>query len=367
MLSVDEATQRIMQAFAPLAPETVALDGALGRTLAEDIRARRVIGSAPAGHPFAGSVGPGEAVRIFTGAVVPQGADAIVIQEDSARDGDSVSFAQAPRSGRFIRAAGLDFAAGEILGRAGQVLTARDLALLAAGDVAHVAVRRRPRIAFASTGDELSRPGEPRKPGGIVASSAVALSALIEQWGGEPHDLGILPDRIEAIAGLAGHAKGADLLLTMGGASVGEHDLIYRALEPHGFTLDFWKIAMRPGKPLLFGRLGGIPLMGLPGNPVSTLVCALLFVKPAIAAMLGRDGISRPQIARLDGALSANDSRQDYVRAATRWLDGAIWVTPHPIQDSSMLKLLAASDALIVRAPHAPAEQHGAMVEAILL
>ena len=391
MLSVDEATQRIVGAFAPVEPESIALERALGRTLAEDVRARtaqppwpvsamdgyavrsgddgprRVIGNAPAGHPFAGSVGPGEAVRIFTGAVVPDGADAIVIQEDSVRDGDSVSFSEAARSGRFIRKAGLDFAAGEILARGGQVLTARDLALLAAGDLAHVAVRRRPRIAFASTGDELSRPGEPRKPGGIVASSAVALSALIEQWGGEAHDLGILPDQVAAIAGLAERAAGADLLLTMGGASVGEHDLVYRALGPQGFTLDFWKIAMRPGKPLLFGRLGAIPLMGLPGNPVSTLVCALLFVKPAIAAMLGRDGTSKTQIARLDGALPDNDQRQDYVRAVVRWQDGAVWVTPHGTQESSMLKLLAASDALIVRAPHAPAAAHGAVVEAILL
>ena len=391
MLSVDEAIQRIMRAFAPLEPEQVAIEQALGRTLAEDVRARtaqppwplsamdgyavrandegprRVIGSAPAGHPFAGSVGLGEAVRIFTGAVVPDGADCIVVQEVSVRDGESVSFTETPRPGRFIRAAGLDFAADETLARAGQVLTARDLALLAAGDLAQLSVRRRPRIAFASTGDELSRPGEPRKPGGIVASSAVGLGALIEQWGGDALDLGILPDRIDAIAGLAERAARADLLLTMGGASVGDHDLVYRALGPKGFTLDFWKIAMRPGKPLLFGRLGDIPLMGLPGNPISTLVCALLFVKPAIAAMLGRDGISRPQSARLDGALPANDSRQDYVRAAVRWRDGALWVAPHPVQDSSMLKMLAASDALIVRPAHAPAEASGAIVEAVLL
>jgi molybdopterin molybdotransferase len=391
MLSVDEALQRILRAFAPLAAETVRIEQAMGRTLAEDVHARtaqppfpvsamdgyavragddgprRVIGSAPAGHPFDGVVGPGEAVRIFTGAAVPDGADTIALQENAVRDGDRVLFSEPLRNGRFIRAAGLDFAAGEILARAGHVLTARDLALLAAGDLAHVSVRRRPHIAFAATGDELSRPGEPRKPGGIVASSAVGLAALIEQWGGEPHDLGILPDRLDAIADLAERAADADLLVTLGGASVGEHDLVYRALEPKGFALDFWKIAMRPGKPLLFGRLGEIALMGLPGNPVSTLVCSLLFVKPAIAAMLGREGTARPQIARLDGALPPNDGRQDYLRATMHWHEGAIWVAPHAMQDSSMLKLLAASEALIVRAPHAPAVAHGAMVEAMLL
>lgn len=391
MLSVEEAVARIVAAFAPLAAEPVPLEKAFGRTLAEDAHAllaqppqpvssmdgyavrsadsdpRRIIGSAPAGHPFAGLVGPGESVRIFTGGVVPEGADAIAIQENAIVDVDKVSFRDAVMPGRHIRPAGQDFAAGEILAKAGRLLSARDLALLAAGDLAQVAVRRRPRVAFAATGDELSRPGEARKPGGIVASSGFALAALIEQWGGEALNLGILPDSMEAIAGLAEKAKDADLLLTVGGASVGDHDLVQRALGPQGFALDFWKIAIRPGKPLIFGRLKAVPLIGLPGNPVSTLVCALLFVKPAIAAMLGRGAGNDTRPARLDGALKANDSRQDYVRATSFWRDGALWARPHPVQDSSMMKILATSDALIVRAPHAPALESGATVDLLAL
>jgi len=391
MLAVEEAVRRIVAAFKPLDSETVPLENALGRTLAEDVQAamaqppfavssmdgyavrsadkgpRRLIGSAPAGHPFTGTVGGGEAVRIFTGAMMPDGADAIVIQENAIAEGDSVRFHAEAEAGRFIRAAGLDFAAGEVLARAGQVLTARDLALLAAGDVAQLTVRRRPRIGFASTGDELSRPGAPRKPGGIVASSAMGLQALIAQWGGDGHDLGILPDDVDVIAGLAGQAQNFDLLLTLGGASVGSHDLVQTALAPKGFVLDFWKIAMRPGRPLIFGRLGETPLIGLPGNPVSSLVCALLFVKPAIAAMLGRTEAASRIRAKLDGALPANDSRQDYVRATTQWRDGDLWAAPHPVQDSSMLKVLAQSDALIVRAPHAPALETGADVNILNL
>ena len=328
---------------------------------------RTLIGAAPAGHPFAGTVGSGEAARIFTGSIVPNGADTIIIQENVAADGKTISFAETPAPGRFIRPAGLDFAAGEILAKAGQVLTPRDLALLAAGDVAEVTVRRRPRIGFAATGDELSHPGSPRKPGGIVASSPFGLNALIEQWGGKAHDLGILPDTIEAVAGLGKRAGNFDLLLTLGGASVGEHDLVQKALGPKGFVLDFWQIAMRPGRPLIFGRLGDVPLIGLPGNPVSSLVCARLFVKPAIAALLGRD-VREPILhAKLDGSLPANDSRQDYVRAVTQARDGQLWARPHPVQDSSMLKVLAQSNALIVRAPHAPALEAGADIEIITL
>lgn len=391
MLSVDEAVIRIVAAFAALPPETVVLEKAFGRTLAQDVRAamaqppdavsamdgyavrsadhgpRTLIGSAPAGHPFGGTVGPGEAVRIFTGATIPKRADAIIIQENVTVDGQTISFADTPTPGRFIRAAGLDFAAGEILAKAGQVLTARDLALLAAGDVTEVIVRRKPRIAFAATGDELSRPGSPRKPGGIVASSPFGLKPLIEQWGAEAHDLGILPDTVEAVAGLGERAGNFDLLLTLGGASVGEHDLVQKALGPKGFVLDFWKIAMRPGRPLIFGRLNDVPLIGLPGNPVASLVCALLFVKPAIAALLGR-AVQEPLLqAKLDGNLPANDSRQDYIRAVMQVRDGLLWARPHPIQDSSMLKVLAQSDALIVRAPHAPALEAGADIEILKL
>src|ERR1051326_5314644 len=314
MLSVDDALARILNAFEPLPAETVPLEQAAGRTLAEDVRARltqpphamsamdgyavrssddgprRLIGSAPAGHPFAGKVGAGETVRIFTGGVVPDGADAVIIQENAKAEDERVSFSEAARPGRHIRQAGLDFRQGDVLARQGQVLGARDLALIAAGDVAAVSVARRPVIAFAATGDELSPPGAARKAGGIVASTGYGLSALIQEWGGQSRDLGIFRDDVNEIARLPERAEGADLLLTLGGASVGEHDLVQRALEPKGLKLDFWKIAMRPGKPLMFGQLGATPLLGLPGNPVSSLVCALLFLRPALAKMLGQIG-----------------------------------------------------------------------------
>ena len=317
VISVDEAVARVVKAFVPVESETVAIDKAHRRVLAEEARARmtqppapvssmdgyavratdvanapatlKLVGSSPAGHPFGKAISNGETVRIFTGGVVPDGADSIVIQEDAVEDGERVTLSVAARPGKHIRVAGLDFRTGDVLAQAGRRLTARDVSLLASGDLAQVTVRRKPRIALAATGDELTRPGEPRGPGGIVASSGYALSALIETWGGETLDLGILPDTMEAIGAIAERASGADLIVTMGGASVGDHDLIQKALGPKGFALDFWKIAMRPGKPLIFGKLGATPLLGLPGNPVSTLVCAILFLRPAIAAMLGAD------------------------------------------------------------------------------
>jgi len=327
----------------------------------------RMIGASPAGHPFAGKVGPGETVRIFTGGVVPDGADAIVIQEDTSADGDRIAMNVAAKPGKHIRPAGMDFREGDLLAAAGKRLTARDLSLIASGDFAQVSVRCRPRVAIAATGDELTPPGRPRPPGHIVASSGYGLSAMIRAWGGEPVDLGILPDRIEAIEGIAERAKDADLIVTLGGASVGDHDLIQRALGPKGFALDFWKIAMRPGKPLIFGRLGATPLLGLPGNPVSTLVCAILFLQPAIAALLGAATDVARVSARLAGALGANDARQDYVRARLSERDGERWVEAFAVQDSSMLSALAGADALIVRAPHAPPLLEGERVEVIPL
>jgi molybdopterin molybdotransferase len=393
MISVDEAVQRIASAFSVLDSESIALDVAAGRVLTHDVRAKQsqppapvssmdgyalrsadasnpgakllVIGAAPAGHPFSGSVGPGEAVRIFTGAVVPEGADAIVIQEDTSVEGKHVTLNAAAIAGRHIRGAGLDFKSGDVIARAGRRLTARDVALVAAGDVPQITVRRRPKIAIAATGDELSLPGAPRKPGGIVASSGFGLAAMIDNWGGVAIDLGILPDTPEAVASIADHAKSADLVVTIGGASVGEHDLVQKALGPKGFELDFWKIAMRPGKPLIFGRLGKTPLLGLPGNPVSTLVCALLFLRPAIAQMLGTAQSVAAMTARLSAALKPNDGRQDYLRARTEVRDGECWVEPFLVQDSSMLSALAAADVLIVRPPHAALAQIGEQVSVL--
>jgi molybdopterin molybdotransferase len=394
MISVDEAVQRIASAFTPLESETVGIDKAHGRVLAADaiavldqppspvssmdgyaVRASdvtapvnlRVIGSAPAGHPFAGTVGESETVRIFTGGVVPSGADSIVIQEDTEPNGDTVLFKVPAIGGRHIRVAGLDFKRGAVLASKGRRLTARDLSLLAAGDVAQVEVRRRPRIAVAATGDELSRPGEARKEGGIVASTGYSLAAMIEKWGGEPRDLGILPDTAEALAGLAAKAAGADAIVTIGGASVGDHDLVKSALAPHGFVLDFWRIALRPGKPLIFGKLGATPVLGLPGNPVSSLICAILFLRPAIAAMLGTDARTPLRTARISRDLAANDTRQDYIRARLEIRDGELWAEPFKVQDSSMLSVFAAADALVVRAPLAVAAKAGEKIDILAL
>jgi molybdopterin molybdotransferase len=390
MISVEEAISRITGAFTLAGTETISIAQAVGRVAADDVRARidqppapvsamdgyavraedaaqvpvtlKVIGSSPAGHPFKGKIGAGETVRIFTGGVVPEGADAVVIQENTQANADRVVLKEGAQAGRHIRKAGLDFARGDVLVKAGKRITARDAGLIAAGDIAEIEVRRRPRVALAATGDELTLPGAPKKPGAIVASSGYALRPLIELWGGEVLDLGIVPDTAEAVAALPKRAAGADLLVTLGGASVGEHDLIQKALGPEGFTLDFWKIAMRPGKPLIFGRLGDLPLMGLPGNPVSTLVCALLYLRPAIAALLGTETAAPLKAVRLSMPLKANDSRQDYVRAMLEIRDGEAWAMPLPIQDSSMLSILARADCLIVRPPHAPAAEPGERV-----
>ncbi|HSC19961.1 MAG TPA: gephyrin-like molybdotransferase Glp [Rhizomicrobium sp.] len=395
MISVEQATARIVAAFSPLECETVPLKKAAGRVLASDIIASveqppfavsamdgyavlaadvahapvtlKVIGGAPAGHPFEGHLAPGEAVRLFTGGVVPEGADTVVIQENTDCGTSDVTVNAGSAPGRHIRQPGLDFRKGDVLAGAGRRLTARHLALLAAADIARVDVRRRPRILLAATGDELSAPGEPRKPGGIVASSLYSLEVLIARWGGQTINLGIVPDRIESVAQIADRASEVDLVVTLGGASVGDHDLVQRALAPKGFTLDFWKIAMRPGKPLIFGRLGATPLLGLPGNPVSSYVCALLFLKPATAAMLGSADEQPFTTARLVSELAANDGRQDFLRARLSRRDGELWVEPMPVQDSSMQKVLAEADCLVVRAPHAPAATAGDTVTVLPL
>jgi molybdopterin molybdotransferase len=392
MISVDEARERIIGAFGLVESETVSIAEADGRVLAKEVRAKisqppfpvsamdgyavraedtpatlRIVGASPAGNPYRGKIGKGEAVRIFTGGVVPEGADAIVIQEGVRATLDEVIVKEPALKGRHIRIAGLDFKENDVLTPAGKRLGPRDLSLLAAGDVASVEVRRRPRVAFVATGDELSRPGERRKPGGIVASSGYGLSALLARWGGEPVDLGLLPDTIDAFADLPQRTKNADLVLTLGGASVGDHDLVQRALAPKGFALDFWKIAMRPGKPLIFGRLQDIPFLGLPGNPVSTLVCAILFVRPAIGAMLGVAEEMRIVSARLARNMAANDARQDYVRARIVVEDGELWADPFDVQDSSMQTVFAAADGLILRPPHAPAAEAGERVDVLSL
>ncbi|HXJ02067.1 MAG TPA: gephyrin-like molybdotransferase Glp [Micropepsaceae bacterium] len=394
MISVDEAVARIAGSFAPLTSETVAVSEASGRVLAQDVVARMdqppapisamdgyavrvsdaslgaelsVIGEVPAGRPFQGHVGAGQAVRIFTGGVVPQGADAVVIQEDTQSAGTRVFIKEAPRPNENVRPRALDFRTGEILLAKGHRLSPRDIALVAAGDHAKISVTRKPRVALVATGDELSRPGEPRKEGGIVASSTYALQAMVRQWGGESFDMGILPDRTEAFAALPEATKAADLIVTQGGASVGDHDLVQSALKPLGFALDFWRIAMRPGKPLIFGRLRDTPFIGLPGNPVSAMVCAVLFIRPAVAAMLGMPYEPPIAKARLASPLRANGRRQDYIRTRVVGKGGILTAEPFALQDSSMQKIFAQSDGLIVRAIDAPAAQAGDDVDVLLL
>ena len=394
MISVDEAVARITRAFAPLAAETVPIAEAAGRVLAADAIAGMdqppapmsamdgyavghsdaktgaelsLIGEAPAGRPYQGRLSAGQAVRIFTGGVVPEGADAVVIQEDTERDGQRILIKEAPRPGENVRPRGLDFRSGEILRPKGHRLSARDVALLAAGDLATVPVTRKPRVAIVATGDELSRPGEPRKSGGIVASSTYALQAMARAWGGDAIDIGILPDKPEAFARLPEATRDADLIVTQGGASVGDHDLVQSALKPHGFTLDFWKIAMRPGKPLIFGYLRNTPFLGLPGNPVSAMVCSVLFMQPAVAAMLGRN--YRPPIvqARLASSLRANGRRQDYIRARLIHSNDGLVAEPFAQQDSSMQKVFAQSDGLIIRKVDAPPAAPGEQADVLLL
>jgi molybdopterin molybdotransferase len=397
LIPVVEARQRIVSAMRPVGSETVNLAQSLGRVLADDVSARVTqpptdvsamdgyavraadltqppatlerIGEAPAGGVFAGQVGAGQCVRIFTGGPVPQGADAIVMQEDteSSDDGTSVTMKFAPPSGHHIRPAGLDFRAGEIGLEAGRVLSARDLGLAAAMNVPWLRVRRRPRVAILATGDELAMPGEPLAANQIVSSNNIALNALVRALGGLPCDLGIARDDTASLRTLAAAAAGSDLLLTIGGASVGDHDLVQSVLGEQGLEVDFWRIAMRPGKPLIFGQMGDIPLIGLPGNPVSALVCGLVFVKPALAALQGfADSGQATASALLASALPENDQRQDYLRARLEPGPDGDWLAqPFGKQDSSMLSRLAQADCLIIRPPFAAAAAAGSRVEII--
>ncbi|MBM3598559.1 MAG: molybdopterin molybdotransferase MoeA [Alphaproteobacteria bacterium] len=397
MISVAEALARITRELKPVEPEQVGLTDALGRVLAEDVVARvtqppaavsamdgyavraadvakvpsqlTLIGHVPAGASFAGTVGPGQAVRIFTGAPVPAGADAIVIQEDvdAHAGGKTIGVREGAPVGRYIRPAGLDFKAGEVGLKAGRVLSVRDIGLAAAMNRPWLKVRRRPRVAILATGDEIVRPGDPIGPSQIVSSNGFALGAFVAACGGTPIDLGIAGDTLEALKSAAAGARGADFLVTTGGASVGEHDLVQQALGEEGLTLDFWRIAMRPGKPLMFGRIAGTPMLGLPGNPVSTIVCALLFLKPALERLLGVVRAPSPATtAVLMRDLPANDRRQDYLRARLSHTgDGQLGATPFDRQDSSMLSFLAQADCLIVRAPEAPPARAGERVEIV--
>jgi molybdopterin molybdotransferase len=398
MISVEEARARIVAALAPLPAETIGVAESLGRVLAEDLRARvtqppaavsamdgyavraadvanvpvtlKQIGTAPAGGAFAGDVASGQCVRIFTGGPLPKGADTIVIQEDVTAEGDRITIRESAPLGRYVRPAGLDFRAGDIGLEAGRVLTVRDIGLAAAMNRPWLRVTRKPRVAIISTGDEVVMPGDPIGPNQIVSSNGLAIAAFVTAWGGEPIQLGIVPDSAEALQHLAKGARGADLLVTSGGVSVGDHDLVRSALGAKGLAVDFWQIAMRPGKPLMFGRIGETPVLGLPGNPVSSLVCSIVFLRAALAAMLGvRERLEgRKSIAVLGRDLAANDRRADFLRGTlTTDSQGRRVATPFDKQDSSMLRALAKADCLLLRAPNAPPARAGDTIEVIPL
>ena len=382
LLPVAEALEKILAAIPePVAMEEVPIAQGAGRTLAADLTALRtqppfpasamdgyavrsadlatvpvrlrLIGTSAAGHGFSGTLQAGEAVRIFTGAPVPEGADAILIQENAATEGETVTAREPVAAGRFLRRAGLDFREGETLVRAGDTLDARRLALAAGAGHAVLPVRRKPRVAVLATGDELVRPGERAAWDQIVASNGLALGALSLEAGAEVIDLGIVRDDLGALREAVGRARaaGADLLVTLGGASVGDHDLVQAALGAEGMELGFWRVALRPGKPLMHGRIGAMTVIGLPGNPVSSIVCGHLFAMPLVEALLGiadpeRD---RSEAAILAADLPANDERQDYLRATTEIIEGERRVRPFAKQDSSMLANLSRAEALVIR------------------
>lgn len=388
---VAEALARVLDGADALPEEMVALDDAYHRVLARDVAALRtqppeamsamdgyavraqdassvpvtlrVAGEVAAGRPFDREIGKGEAIRIFTGGVVPKGADAVVVQEDTTRDGDTVTLNEAARPGRHIRLAGIDFQEGDVLLRAGTRLNERDLALAAAMNHPRLPVRRRPKVAFLATGDELVIPGTTPKPGQIVHSNGYALRALARREGAEVIDLGIARDTLDDTRAKIRHARegGADVLITTGGASVGDHDVVKQALEAEGVEIAFWRIALRPGKPMMHGRGGAMRVIGVPGNPASSYICSFLFAVPLIRALSGRRDVHQvAEHAILGADVAANDHRQDYLRARLTLTDnGPPVATPVDQQDSSLLGNLAAAQVLIVRPPHAPAATAG--------
>lgn len=390
LVPVDEAERRILEGAGPLGAERVSLSEAGGRALAAPVAALRtqppfaasamdgyavraadvaqvparlaVIGMAAAGKLFPGRLGQGEAVRIFTGAPVPEGADTIAIQENVRSVGDAViEVMEGVAPGRHIRARGLDFVEGDALLAEGRVLDAAALSLAASANHAFLDVVRRPLVAIVATGDELLPPGSTPGPDQIISSNNHGVAAIARDAGAAVLDLGIARDTHQSIGSLVDEAlqAGADIIVTLGGASVGDHDLVHDVLTAHGMTLDFWKIAMRPGKPLMFGRLGAVRCLGLPGNPVASLICSHLFLKPLVTRLSGLPFRQELRPARLAAPMTANDLRQDYVRASVRETGEGLEATPFAIQDSSMMRILAEAQGLVVRVPFAPAAAAG--------
>ncbi|MDE2446379.1 MAG: molybdopterin molybdotransferase MoeA [Alphaproteobacteria bacterium] len=396
LMPVDEALARILSKAKALGSEVVRLENALGRTLVKDVKATRdqppfassamdgyavryddvatlpatlkIAGVSAAGRAFKGKVKLGQAVRILTGAPLPSGADTVVIQESVDLHGETILVREPPSRGKNIRERGLDFRKSDVLIPVGTTINVRDIGLIAASGSAALAVRKRPKIVIFTTGDELVLPGAKPRADQIFSSNSHALEAMAKAWGADVTNLGIVRDDLKATIAAIKKAAAADILITTGGASVGDHDYVQEALKRSGVTIDFWKIALRPGKPLMFGTKGKLCVLGLPGNPVSALVCARLFLKPLLAKMIGLDPQERPVLARLAAPLPANDLRQDYLRATLKYgPDGTRHVNVFSKQDSSMQRSLRNADCLIVREPHAPAAEAGQMVSVLLL
>lgn len=398
MISVEEAWSRVLEGVKPLATEEISIMDALGRTLAEDVSAERttppddisamdgyalryddlanlpkkleIIGEAPAGTPFDGEVQKGQCARIFTGGVVPFGADTVVIQENTERDGNWVSILEAPERGRNIRKAGMDFTAGDILVEAGKPLNERDISLIAGGNKGEIKVFRQPSVALIANGDELVSPGGKLTPGSVINSNTPALSALLQTAGAKLHSTEIVPDNLEALVTSLQKAASADLIVTLGGASVGDYDYVLEAFEKAGGKMDFWKIAMKPGKPLMFGVLEGKPVFGLPGNPNSAYVTAFLFLLPLIRGLLGQT-MAKPHSfpARAGGDIPKTGDRELFLLAALSFSDkdASFIATPHPRQDSARMATLQAAHALIRRKPFQDPAKAGDVVEVLPL
>ena len=395
LMPVDEALARLLEGVQPLPGEDVPLISALGRVLAAPLTARltqppfdasamdgyavravdaaavgaelKVIGKSAAGRGFVGKAEAGNAVRIFTGAPMPAGTDAVVIQEDTARDGDGVVVNQATFAGENVRPAGNDFKAGAMLLPAGRRLSARDVMLAASSGHGSVVVARRPKVAILATGDELVPPGVTPGPDQIVSSIPSGLAGMIASAGGEAVPLGIARDTLADLDAKIVSGANADILVTIGGASVGDHDLVQNALTARGISLAFWRIAMRPGKPLMYGQLGGQRVLGLPGNPVSATMCAQIFLLPLIRALQGAAAVTQPTRGILAEPLASNGPRQHYMRARIGRAGSRPLVAALPRQDSSLVGVLAEADCLIVVPPNAPEMRVGAEVSVLPL
>ena len=410
MLSVNEARTRLLAAFSPLPAEMVPLADLHGRVLASPFKADMAqppsdqsamdgyaIDSAAfkpgkiftikadiaAGHPWDGAIKADECARIFTGAPLPKGTDCVIIQENARNSknkpsmpekiGEKVQFGDQPKAGQWVRKAGLDFSKDQILAAQGQLLNVRLVGLLASGGASWLPVYRRPRVAILSSGDELVWPGQARETGQIINSNGPALAAFLKMGGAIPQMLPIARDQIDDLRLIADQAKGMDLIISSGGASVGRHDLIQTALKSAGLAVDFWKIAMRPGKPMIFGNLNGTPFLGLPGNPVSALVCAMLFIWPALLRLQGLpDPGLHYQKAVTTTTLPANDARESFWRArvvpaqpeqTNPVSESHRQISVWSLQDSSMQTTLAEADCLVRRAPDAPAAAAGDLVD----